>query len=267
MVLDKPKLLLEVEVRRRRYLRRFAWLSLALVAVCGALIALDRAAARDLAGDTVFVVGQIAGLVLVALLLLRALSNLVRGLRTRNETLRFFDRGFSWKRGKTQHKYGWTQLKTFRQGAPSLRLGRWTLLQRGAHVLTMRDGQVFRFTPAHGDMRQFVRLTRPYVMDVTGTTMGRALRSEKSIRLHPQLIIQGAGVVVGKQKIRWSELDVKASERRLVIYRKNASGRFKQVKSYPAHRVDNLAGFVDIAESTIRNHQPERFNIKTHGGV
>lgn len=267
MVLDKPKLLLEVEVKRRRYFRRFAWLSLALVAVCAALIALDRAAARDLAGDALFVVGQIAGLVLVALLMLRALLNLLRGLRARNETIRFFDRGFSWKRGKTQHKYGWSQLKIFRQAAPGLRLGRWTLFQRGAHILTMRDGQVFKFTAAHGDLRQFARLTRPYIMDVTGTTMGRALRSEKSIRLHPQLIVHGAGVAVGKQKIRWSELDVRANERRLVLYRKNAKGRFKPVKTYPAHRVDNLAGFVDIAESTMRNHQPERFNIKTHGGA
>src|SRR5690606_33337138 len=95
--------------------------------------------------------------------------------------------------------------------------------------------------------------------------MGQALRNRKAVRLNDELAVSAAGLAAGKLKIPWSELDVTIRKGKLILSRKNAAGIFKPVKSYPLYRLENVGGFMDVAASTIKNHQPERFNIKTQG--
>jgi hypothetical protein len=265
MAVQKPKLLFQAVVERRPFFRRFAWWMLGAVAAAGAGIALTIAAQRKLANANVLQVGQLVAIALVALAVIRALVNLVKGLRRRNETVRVFDRGFAWKRGTEEHKYSWEQVATFREGVRDLYLRGRPIYQRGAHVLKMRDGRVFKITGVHGDTRRFARIVRPLLADITGTKMGRALRDARSIRVHPTLTMLPNGVKVGKQSIPWEELDVAVKGQKLVIRRKNARGQFKTAKTYDTHQIDNLGGFMEVATMTIRNHQPERFNIKTQG--
>jgi hypothetical protein len=71
------------------------------------------------------------------------------------------------------------------------------------------------------------------------------------------------GIKVGKQQITWEQVDVTLKRSRLTIARLNKKGKFKRVKSFDTHTLDNVGGFMEVAIATIRNHQPERFDIKT----
>src|SRR5690606_15289868 len=99
----------------------------------------------------------------------------------RDESLRFFDRGFTWTRSGSEYKYGWNKIATFREGVREIRLFERPVLQLGAHTLTMQDGRVFRFTGRYGDTRAFANAVRRYIAAVTGTRMAQALRQEQSI--------------------------------------------------------------------------------------
>jgi len=235
------------------------WSLLGAVGAAGAFAALEETAGRQLVDQSVLRVGGIVALVIGVLFGLRALVNLWRWLRRRNETLRFFDQGFSWARGGDEYKAGWTKLKAYREGAHGLYLGDRPIFQWGAHRLAMRDGRVFKVTGVHGDMRRFAKAVRSFTADYTGTWMGRALRHEKPVRLHRQLTLYPGGVHAGKHSIPWSELETGLKRGRLVIYRKNSKGKFKPVKSYNAASVDNVKGFLELAHGTIRNWQRERF--------
>ncbi len=261
MVPTRPRLVYQATIRRKLYFRRFAWSVLAAVAGVGALVALEEAAGRDDLTDylTVLRVGGAAALVIVVYFGLRALVNLWRGLTRRNEALRFFDQGFSWKRSGDDYKAGWSKLVYYREGARGIYLGQRPMLQWGANRLTMRDGRAFKVTGVYGDTRRFARAVRKYIADVTGTWMARALRQEKPVRLHRQLILYPGGLHAGKHEIPWSELEVGLKRGRLVIYRLNKNGKFKSVKSYSAASVDNVAGFLELAHGTLRNWQRERF--------
>lgn len=267
-MLDKPQRLYSLTVSRRRYVRRVFWNLLAAVAAFGAWAALD--AARTLAAGQVdpllLRVGGVVALGVTALFAVRLVFNLLRALRRREETAHFFDQGFTWQVGRQEpRKYAWTQVKHYREGVRALRLGPLRLGQIGAHTLTTRDNTVYRVTAAHGNPAEFMRAVRPYLADALGTRMGQALRERKSIRIHPQLVVAAQGVVAGKDKLRWSELDVAVKRGRLHIRRVAENGKFTPVRSYPIHQIDNLGGFLEVANITIRNHQPERFNIKTQG--
>ncbi len=266
MAYEKPKLLFRAKVERKRYFRRFMWLVLGAVGAGGAVAALSIAAERDLIDEDVLSIGQIVGAAVVVLLIIRALLNLWRWLTTRNERLQIFDRGFVWERGGKQHKYSWAQLRTFREGLREIHLLGRPVFQRGAHSLTMRDGKTFRIKGIHGDTRRFVKAVRPYIADVTGTRMAQALRNGKSVRVHPQLVVSSGGLIAGKHKITWDKADVRVRRGRLSVCRLNKEGKFKTVQSYGTHTIDNLGGFLELATSTIKNHQPERFNIQTAGG-
>lgn len=262
-MLDKPKVIFHAEVSRRRYFRRFMWMLLLLVAAFGAWAALDEAAGRGVADSDLLTVGKGMALIVMTIAIVRALLNLYYWQTTHNEEIVVFDRGFVWKRGKKQSKYSWAQLKAFRHGARTLRLFGRPILQRGAHTLAMRDGKTYKFTARHGDTQAFADAVTPIIEDHTGTRMGQALRSKKSVRLHPQLVISAAGVQAGGTKIRWSQVDVQMKNNQLGIYVVQNNGKFKLIRRYPAHEVDNLAGFLDLAHSLIQNHQPKRFNIRT----
>lgn len=259
MVPTRPRLVYQASIQRKVYFRRFAWSVLAAVAGVGALVALDEAAGRRLADRLLLQIGGAVAVVVIVLFTLRALVNLWRGLRRKNEVLRFFDQGFSWKRGDDEYRAGWSKLVMYREGARGIYLGKRPLVQWGAHRLTMRDGRVFKVTGAYGDTRRFTRAVRQFIADHTGTWMGRALRQDKPVRLHRQLTLYPGGVHAGKHEIPWSELETGLKRGRLVIYRKNKAGKFKPVKSYNAASVDNVAGFLELAHGTIRNWQRERF--------
>jgi hypothetical protein len=259
---QKPQLVFRAVVERRVYWRRARFALLALAAVALGMVALRLArdaAAADLA---LLDLGFLAALIAAVLLGVRVVVNLLRWRRRHDETLAFFDQGFVWTRDGTQHKYGWSKLAVLREGAGGLYLRRRPLVQWGAHTLTMTDGQVFRVTPVYGDLRRFVRAVRPLAAEVTGARMGRTLRQERPVRLHPQLTVWPGGVEAGKREIPWAELAVKVKQGRLVIYAKNEKGRFTPVRRYRVSRVDNVGGFLDLAGATIRNHQPERFTRK-----
>ncbi len=259
---QKPKLLLQVTIRRGIHIRRFAWSILGAIAAFGALVAVEEAAGRGLIDWPLRVVGTVVSLGVVTLFLLRGVLSLIRWLRRRDETLRFFDKGFTWTRRNEEYKYGWSQLSAYREGGRGIYIGEHPLFQWGAHRLKLQDGRVFKVTGQHGDLRQFARTIRRYAARATGIRMGEALRDGKQVHLHPRLSIWPRGVEAGKHEIYWGEVEVKLKNNQLTILRKTEKGKFRPVKRFNTRRVDNVGGFMEIATSTIRNHQRERFEKK-----
>ena len=266
MVLNKPRLIFSAEISRRPFIRRFLWWLLASVAAAGAAVALTYASDRHVTDSSLLVVGQVVAILVVVLGLLRALANLLVGLRRKNETLRFYDRGFVWIRGKDEYKYNWNQVVSFREGIHTITLFGRLIAQRGAHELKMRDGKVFRLTGVYGDMRMFAKAVRPIIADVTGERIARIIRDQnRSVRLNNKLGIWGGGIIAGKHKIPWSQLDVNVRKGKLVISRLNEAGKFKRVATFNAHEINNLGGFMDVAQNSMRHFQPKRFQIKVQG--
>lgn len=264
MALHKPKLVFAASVKRKLFVRRFVWSLLAAVAAGGGFLALTIAADRR-AGDispTVFTVGQVVALITLVWFGLRALINLWRSITRRTEELRFLDKGFMWQRGKQQYKYGWGKLLVIREGARVITLRNRPLIQLDAHRLKMDDGKVFKVTGAYGDTRAFIKAVRKYTSAATGTRMGQLLREEKPVRLRRRLTVWPGGVEIGKTELPWSELDVQVKGNRLIFYKKNKKGVFTPFKRYNVRTIDNLGGFMEVAKTTIRHYQPERFNIK-----
>lgn len=273
MSLDGPQLLFEFQVSRRQYTRRVVWLIASLLVVAVAWLALDALRSSDETVDSRLLdAGQWVALLLIAIQMVRLFLNLFRAMTTPNESGRIYDRGFVWQRGgrgrkpTVESKYGWGQVKSFKAGVRSVDLFGRPLAQRGAQTLVMRDGETFRFTPRHGNPRAFAAAVAPALAETTGTRMGKALRSGKSVRLHPQLVLTAQGVIAGNHKIRWAEVDIKTQGGRILV-RRLEGDTFKTVKAYDIHDVENVPGLLDIADSTIRNHQPGRFNITTYDGA
>lgn len=250
---------MQASTNRRRFMRRAIWLLLAIVAVSAAWIALDEAVNRDVFDRDVLRIGQWVAVILIVLLLLRIIFNVYRWLITKNETIQLLDRGFRWQKGKHLHKYSWAHIKTYRD---TTRKG---LFARGGLIFTMRDNETFKLTRQHGDLNALKTALEPIIADITGTVIGRALRNKKRVKLHPSLIISAGGVIAGDAKIRWSQVDIVVKKNKLRVSKLGKSSKFKVVRTYPVGKIDNLPGFLDIAESVIRNHQPKRFNIKTYG--
>src|SRR5690554_6567889 len=90
---QKPKLLYQATIERRKFIRRFIWSLLAAVTALGAFFALEEGRARNMADPMLLQAGAIISLVAAALFGLRALANFWLGLRRRTETLRIFDKG------------------------------------------------------------------------------------------------------------------------------------------------------------------------------
>lgn len=260
MVPTPPKLIYEIQVDPKPFRRRFAWSALATVTTVGALIALDRAGQRSTLDPQLLFVGQGVGLVVLILFTIRTLQNLWRGITRKNERLRFYDKGFVWKREADEYKYGWPQLQFYRNSTRGLYLGKRPLIQLGAYILKMQDGKTFKITGAHGDIRAFASAVRRYVSYATGVHMGRALRQNEIVTLHPKLKVQSDGIFAGKEGVHWSDMDVSLSHQRLTIRRKDANGKVRKVRSYDTRSVNNVGGFMEVAVSAIQNHQPERFH-------
>jgi hypothetical protein len=255
----KPKLRYEKIIRRSLFFRRFAWSVLGAVAGVGAWAALEEAASRGLVDGNLLLVGRVVSLIVFALFALRALVSLWRGFRRRSETLRLFDKGLLWTTPKQTYKYSWSQLEAYREGGHGLYLGKKPILQWGALRLKMADGQVFRITGAYGNLREINAIIRRYAAHFTGIQIGRLLREEQPVRLHRRLTVWPGGIEAGKHEIPWSEVEVSLRNGRLSILQKNKKGKFQTVRRYNAGNVDNVGGFMELAKSTIRNHQRERF--------
>jgi hypothetical protein len=259
---QKPRLLYMVEIKRSLFFRRFMWSVLGVAGAIGALVALDEASGRGLVAQSILQVGGVVSVVICGVFGLRALQNLWRILRRRTETLRIFDKGFVWTTAKGDDKYGWSQLVSYREGGRGLYLGERPIFQWGAHRLQMGDGRVFKVTGVYGDLRKIGTILRRYSAHVTGIQMGRWLRDEKPVKLHPKLIIWPGGVEAGKYEVPWSQVEVRLRGNRLAILRLSDNGKFKIIRQYNARQVDNVGGFMELATATIRNHQRERFEKK-----
>lgn len=252
--LRETKLLYEVTIDRRAYRRRFVRLLIILLATALAWVALGLAAEQGGVDETALAVGQLAAAAILLLAGIRALVNLERWLTRPSETIRFFNKGFLWERGGEKAQYGWGKLNTFREGGRGLYIGKRPLLQWGAHTLLMNDKRLFKILPRHGDLRQIARVIRPYAAEVTGANMGRRLRQEKPVRIHPRLVVWPGGLQVGKKEYPWGVLHVAVNGGRLVI-RAREKGKIRTVRRFGTHTVDNLGGFMELATATIRTHR------------
>ncbi|MBZ0289613.1 MAG: YcxB family protein, partial [Anaerolineae bacterium] len=194
---QKPKLLYQVVIERRKFIRRFVWSLLGAVTAVGAGVALTEAANRSLVDPNIVQVGTIVSLVVAALFGLRALVNLWRGLRQRTETLRIFDKGIILQTPRGEQKMGWSQVLAFREGGGGFYLGKRPLVQWGAHRLKLQTGKIFRVSSKYGDLRQLGAILRRYAAHVTGIQMGQMLRAEKPVKLNRSLTVWPGGVEVG----------------------------------------------------------------------
>jgi hypothetical protein len=258
-VARKPKLLYQITLERKRYVRRLFWSLLAAVAALGALAAVTTAQTRGTGDPSLMQAGAIIAIVVAVLFGLRVLMNLWLALRRRTETVRLFDKGFVWSRKSGDQQYGWSKISSFHEGGRGLYLGSRALLQWGAHRLEMDDGTVFRFTGAHGDLRQLGKLLRRPAAHFTGMTMGAMLRREHPVKLHRQLTAWPGGLEVGKVEIPWSEVDIRLQNGRINIFRQMPNGKFRKVRQFDVHSIENAGGFLDVAAATIRTHQRQRF--------
>jgi hypothetical protein len=260
MALDKPKLLYGASVKRGRYFIRFMRALLLVVAIVGAYLALDEAARREVIDSLPLDVGRLVAVAAGGLIAVRGLYNLIMTVVRRSESVRFYDQGFVWNRGRHEYKYAWHQLDRYREGAGGIYLlGRWPLLQWGAHRFTMRDGKAFKYNHRFGDTRGCADAIRRYTAYITGARMARTLRNEEPIKLNRTLTIYPTGIETRKKDIHWSDADVRMEHRRLVIRQRGKTGRFRVVSRYRPQSVDNVGGLLELSAATIRNYQPERF--------
>ncbi|PJF41325.1 MAG: hypothetical protein D6737_07230 [Chloroflexi bacterium] len=263
MIPTKPRLVFQAKIERGPYMRQFRRALIPAIVSLIALAALAEASNRELVDGVILGIGAFVAIALGIASTYRALAGLIRGLRARDEELRFYDKGFVWVRDGQEHRYSWADLTAFRETVRSAYIGRWPLFQRGAYILTMRNGQVFRVTGKYGDLRKFIGPVRRFAAEVTGTRIGRRLRNDKPIRIHKNLVVWPGGVEVKNKKkksvdIPWSHLNIKMRGRNLLI-QAWTSGKFKTIATYPIHEVDNLGGFLEVATATMRNHQRQRF--------
>ena len=112
---------------------------------------------------------------------------------------------------------------------------------------------------------QFDAAVGPVISEALGVKMADTLRSGQAVKLHPGLMVSKAGVIVfkGRKKIgiKWSQADIKVVGGQLIIGAAGKNGRFKTVRRYPADRVDNLGGFLDLSEVMLTAHQPNRRSV------
>lgn len=257
MVTAPARVLFSMEVQRSRYFRRFILLLVAALATAGAYLALEQAAARQLADALLLDLGKAAAIVLLVLLAVRGLYNLLLTFIRRSESLNIYNKGFIWTRDGRAYKYRWTDLVRFREGARAVSLFNRPLLQWGTHVLQMEDERTFRFRALHGSPRAFARVVRPYAAYVTSVKMSRLLREDRPVRLHPRLTLYPGGVEAGKTQIHWSELDLLVKGGRLVVRRRQGKN-VKTIRRYPISSVDNVGGLLDLVKGADRLYRQKR---------
>jgi hypothetical protein len=256
---EPPRLLYKTQVQRSRYWRRLVTLLLGAFAASGAYWALTVAQRREVV-TTPFLLdfGRLVAVILAGQLFVLSGLTLYRALTRRSVRIQVFDKGLTWRTPLRVAKIPWQNISRVREGATGIYIGSMPLLQWGAHRLTTRGGAVYRFSARHGDPRRFMKAARPYLAHVHGIRMGRALREEQPVKLHPRLTVYPGGVEVNGREIAWSRLDTYIDRGRLIIRQRRDNGRFRTVARFPVTRIDNLGGFMQVATETMRNAQPER---------
>ncbi len=256
---DPPRLLYKTTVRRGLYWRRLVTLLLGAFAASGAYWALTVAGRREVITTPWLIdIGRLVAVVLAGQLFVLSGITLYRALTRRSTRIQVFDKGLTWRMPLRVAKIPWQNITCVREGATGIYLGSIPVLQWGAHTLTSRGGTVYSFSAKHGDPRKFMAAARPHIARQHGIRMGRALREEQPVRLHPRLTVYPGGVEANGKEIAWSRLDTMVSGRTLLIRQRKDNGGFRTVARYPITSIDNLGGFLEVAQETIRNAQRER---------
>ena len=252
--LQSTKLILEIKVDRETFARRLRFSIYVLVAAILAWVALDQGRARELVDGITLDIGRLAAGILILLMSIQVIINFFRWSSRPSETIKFFNKGFSWTRKGQEHRYSWGKVQRFREGGRTRYLFGRPIWQSGRHTLTMNDNQVFYLAPWHGNLKQIARAIRPVIAEVTGMHIARRLRDEKPVKVHRQLTVWPGGLQIGRQELPWKVLNVSVKNERLIIKAKDR-GKVRTVGRFSIHSVDNLGGFMEIATSTIRNHR------------
>lgn len=263
------RVLYAFEWQRRRVLRR-AWMTLIFASLLfGLFIALGFW--RNIDPDQLLLLSlsrRVAVLV-AAMFALRAVFNLGRAMFRHTQIAQFSREGFAWQVDNDIHRYPWEQLRAYRKGARIWRVFRLPVRRFGQHRLTMNDGRAFVLHHGMTSPELFERAMDPIIDALMGEKIANTLRAGGNVRLHKHLFLTKNGVVVlkGGKKIgiKWSSADIRQMGGQLGIYAAGKNGKFKLVRRFPVHTVDNLGGFLELADATLSSHQPERFNLKTVG--
>jgi hypothetical protein len=137
------RVLYQFEWQRRQVLRR-AWVT---VIIAGLLVSLFIALGlwRDLDAEQqpLLRLSRMIAIFVGAMFTIRAVFNLGRALFRRTQKAHFSREGFAWQVDNEIHRYRWTQLKAYRKGARTWRIGSLPIRKFGQHRLTMTDGRVF----------------------------------------------------------------------------------------------------------------------------
>lgn len=254
------------EWRRRRALRR-AWLNVFVAGLLfGLFVALGYWPALQVPDAAPWLrLAQTVAVVVAAMFTVRAVFNLGRAMLRRTQVAHFSREGFAWQVDETVHRYRWEKLARYRTGARTWRIFGIPVRRFGSHRLTMNDKRTFTLHHGITSPKKFDTAVGPVISEALGVKMADTLRSGQAVRLHPGLMVSKAGVIVfkGRKKIgiKWAQADVKVAGGQLVIGTAGKNGRFKTVRRYPAHRVDNLGGFLDLAEVMLTAHQPNRRTV------
>ncbi|TVR24500.1 MAG: hypothetical protein EA396_00810 [Anaerolineaceae bacterium] len=273
---QSPRLIYQAQTERTPHRRRAIFLTFAILAVSGAFYLLQQIRSGDadfLEADQADALadvnpllldgGVVVAVIVLAALFIRFILNIRAALTLKNERVRVFDQGFTWERDGILARYSWTKVKRYREGARVIAVFGRPLIKTGAHRLTMSDGREFRFSGRLGDPRQFDHAIAPIIADITGSRMGAALFDGRSMKLG-KIAITPAGVIAGKHKLSWRSVDITRRGDKVHFQRASKDGgAFQPVTTVSVRKIDNVAGFLDVAESVIQNHQPHRFNIRT----
>ncbi|MFN8531708.1 MAG: hypothetical protein U0670_24140 [Anaerolineae bacterium] len=256
---EKNRLVFQYASKRGRYIRAFLRQLLAFAAAVGAYFAIGIAAQRAEIDPRVVDVGKLVAVILGGLLVIRGAWFLFLAFTRPTEDMRFYTRGFIWQRGKETYKYPYPEVVRYRESGRGLYVGMRPIVQWGAHVIEMRDGKVFRVKPYHGSLRRFADRVRAPIAHVTAVQIGQKLREGRSVQLHRKLIVYPTGIEIGRREIGWGEMGVAIKGNRLIIRRADRKrNKMVRVKSFWIPAVDNVGGFNDLAQGTIRNHRERR---------
>ena len=270
MAPQPPQLLYQARTRRGPLLRGIIFSLIVAAAAGGLFFALHVAAQGEIDTEAVnqldpllIDIGRIMAAVVIGAMFVRAGLTIYRMLTRRSQWVRVYNQGITWFRKGEEYKYSWHKVRTYIQGARTIALFGIPLIRRGKHRLVMVDGVEYAFSRRLGDPAKFNAAVEPYIAEITGTHIGQSLREKKAVRLHPKLVIASGGLVVGEERVSWKTADVMLKSGHLHIRQMTSKTKFKTVKRIPIAQIQNLAGFMDVAESVIQNNQPQRFNIRT----
>lgn len=258
-----PRQIYKAQVTRRPYRRGFRY---GLLLVLAAVAVWYLVKLPDVAGGgfpwlsprwqgIILGVGNMVAGLLVMVGAARLTWNMILMIRRKPERVIFYDAGFVWEIRGERHKYGWNAIKAVLEDPNAWFFRGKSRFQWGHVTFKMRDGASYRFTPAHGDLIGFLQTVRPYYADELGARMGQQLRMNKSFRIHPRLVVRPAGLVLDKkQAIPWEKLRMEVTGRHLILNQATAGG-VERVERLPLKKISNLAGFMELAESTMETFQ------------